>query len=133
MEDEKVKQVYEKAKAAWERAYAPYSKFHVGVAIKEKGSEEIFEGCNVENVSFGATVCAERTAIFSSVARKGKVGFEFMVLVTDREKPVVPCGMCLQVMSEFCDQDFPIYIANLEGIKEKRLLKEFLPFAFSEF
>ena len=117
---------------ARENAYAPYSGFKVGAAIAIKNSEKIFPGCNVENASYGGTICAERTAIVSVIASGGKVDFDFCVVVTESEPASVPCALCLQVFSEFCPPDFPIYLASPKGIEKKVLLKELLPHPFNE-
>ena len=114
-------------------AHAPYSNFLVGAAFKVKGQDKFISGCNVENASFGGTVCAERVGIWNWVSQ-GKPGDtpEFVVLVTDTPDDNVagPCGMCLQVLSEFVDADFPLYIANLSGIKKQVTLKDLLPNVF---
>lgn len=114
-------------------AHAPYSQFLVGAAFKVKGAEEYVSGCNVENSSFGATVCAERVATWKWVSegRPGK-DLEFLVLITDTPSSSVagPCGMCLQVLSEFVGPDFPLYIANLQGIQKQVALKDLLPMTF---
>jgi cytidine deaminase len=99
----------EQAQLARELAHAPYSGYKVGAAlITEDG--EVFTGCNVENASYGATVCAERVAIFSAVAA-GMTGFSTLVVVTPGPEPAPPCGICLQVISEFVD-DMPIWLAG---------------------
>ena len=110
------------------RAYAPYSKFLVGSALIHE-SGEIFSGCNVENASYGGTICAERNAIFQAVAKfGGKPKFQGIVLVTD---PVaVPCGLCLQVMAEFFSPDTPVVIATTKGIQKQVVFKELLPHTF---
>ncbi len=111
-----------------QKAYAPYSKFLVGAAlVLADGS--IFGGCNVENASYGATICAERTAIFSAIAQKGnKLQADGIVLVTN---PVAfPCGLCLQVMGEFFAPSTPVYLADERGIREKKSLGELLPNTF---
>jgi cytidine deaminase len=127
-----VQLAFEKAIMAQNNAHAPYSNFHVGAAIKILGQDTIVAGCNVENASYGATVCAERTAIQSSVASLGKQQFEFLVVVTNTDPAIGPCGLCLQVISEFCGPDFPIYLANPKGIQRKVLFKDILSSPFSK-
>lgn len=123
---------YEIAKKARSQAYAPYSRFLVGAAFKLKGKDQYISGCNVENASFGATVCAERVALWSWVSQhRLNSQLELLVLVTDTQDPVAtPCGMCLQVLSEFVAMDFPVYLGNLSGIKKKLQFKDLLPQTF---
>lgn len=122
----------EAAKKASENSYSPYSHFRVGAALLcEDG--ELFTGCNVENSSYGATCCAERTALFSAVAR-GKRRFSKIAIVgsSDRDfsQPTPPCGICRQVLSEFCGSDFEIILTDKNEIK-KLSLSEILPFPFN--
>lgn len=100
------------ARAARLHAYAPYSKFQVGAAI-EADDGSIFTGCNVENLSFGLTICAERVAISTAVAA-GKTAFRRLVVCADSNEPVTPCGACRQFMAEFCDE-LEVCSINLEG------------------
>ncbi len=128
-----LEEAFKKAVQARKHAHAIYSNFHVGAAIKVLDSDKIFSGCNVENASFGATICAERVAVFSAIAAKGVVPFEYMVLVTDTDPLSVPCGLCLQVIAEFTNPEFPIYLGNLTGVKEKVMLGDLLPRSFTSF
>jgi len=118
------------ATEASQRAYAPYSKFRVGAALLGVDGE-IYTGCNVENATFGATVCAERHAIGTAVGT-GARDFRALVVLTHVDHPVAPCGICRQVIAEFCDDDFPILIANVEGDREVLTLGELLPHRFTE-
>ena len=111
---------------ARENAYSPYSHFAVGAALLcEDGT--LFEGCNIENASYGLTNCAERTAIFKAVS-EGHTKFKALAVVADTEGPCAPCGACRQVISEF---DIPrIILANLKGNYRVLDLDELLPFRF---
>jgi cytidine deaminase len=114
------------ARAAQARAYAPYSKFRVGAAL-EAVDGTVFSGCNVENASYGLTICAERAALCSAVSA-GVQRFRRAVVVSDVDPPAAPCGACRQVLAEF-GLDLPI-----EGIGSTRRviwkLSELLPVAF---
>jgi len=116
------------ARRAREQAYCPYSHFAVGAALLTSDGE-IFAGCNVENLSFGLTVCAERTALYSAVSA-GKRQFSGLVLVTDTPEPVTPCGACRQALYEF-SPNLWIVTANLLGEQRVYRLSELLPDAFS--
>lgn len=106
------------------RAYSPYSKFAVGAALLTTGGK-LFTGCNVENISFGLTQCAERNALATAVAA-GETGFVTVVIVADTELPISPCGACRQVMAEFAP-DLEVICSTLEGKSETFLLSELLP------
>jgi cytidine deaminase len=111
--------------SAWqvrERAYAPYSKFQVGAALLADDGR-VFTGCNVENLSFGLTMCAERVAIANAIAA-GARGFAGIVVVADTAEPVSPCGACRQVMAEF--EIKRIVLANRRS-REAFTLDELLP------
>jgi cytidine deaminase len=118
-----------KAKKARLKAYAPYSNFKVGAALLTK-SGEVYTGANVENSTFGLTVCAERVAVFKAV-NKGEKDFVKIVVVADKNPPITPCGACRQVLSEFA-KDLEIICANLKGKVERYSLKELLPEAFKK-
>ncbi|MFZ4402769.1 MAG: cytidine deaminase [Pseudobdellovibrionaceae bacterium] len=128
-----VKKAYGLALSVRKRAHAPYSKYLVGAAVgvRKSGSKQtdLFFGCNVENASFGATVCAERVAVWSAVAA-GFSQVEFVVIVTQDKKPAPPCAQCLQVLAEFCKPSTAIYLANLQGIKEQLSFADLLPRPF---
>lgn len=133
MKSEAVTKAYHLAKQARERAHAPYSKFLVGACFKVSGKEEFISGCNVENASFGATVCAERVALWNWASQKDRVAdkLEFLVIVTDTSSPVAgPCGLCLQTMSEFLEPDTPIFLANLQDLQKEVLFRDLLPYTF---
>lgn len=107
-------------------AYAPYSGFRVGAAL-EADSGEVFTGCNVENASYGLTICAERTALAAAVA-SGQRRFRRLVVATEGERAVAPCGGCRQVLAEFGDQ---LEVHGVAGRDKKRwLLRELLPAPF---
>lgn len=111
-----------------ENAYSPYSHFAVGAALLcEDGT--LYEGCNIENASYGLTNCAERTAIFKAVS-EGHIKFKALAVVADTEGPCAPCGACRQVMAEF---KIPLIImGNLMGNIKIVTIEELLPFSFSE-
>lgn len=118
---------------AMENSYSPYSNYKVGAALLTEDGK-VYTGCNIENASYSATVCAERTAFFKAVSEgvhdfvkiavaggeKGKISGEFP-----------PCGICRQVMSEFCGPDFEILAVKENGEFTKYLLSELLPFSFN--
>ncbi len=106
------------------QAYAPYSSFAVGAALLTKGGR-IFAGCNVENVSFGLTICAERSAIAAAVAQ-GHRDFLAIAIVTDLKKPGFPCGACRQVLAEF-NPSMRVIAATVSGKLEQLALDELLP------
>ncbi len=121
-----VKRLLEMARKARENAYAPYSNFKVGAALLTE-SGEIFTGCNVENSSYGLSVCAERVALFKAVS-EGYRKFKALAVVADTERPVPPCGACRQVLWEFGDID--IIMSNLKGDVKVMKLSELLPEGF---
>ena len=119
------------AMAAMKNAYSPYSEFCVGAALLTKKGK-VYTGCNIENSSYSATNCAERTAFFSAV-KNGERQFSAIAVVGGKKGRVEnycsPCGVCRQVMSEFCDKDFKIYLYNGVEIKVYTL-EELLPQSF---
>ena len=118
------------AEAAATLAYAPYSDFHVGAALRTTEGE-VVTGCNVENVSYGLTSCAERNAIFRAVA-EGERRFKAVAVVTAAESLTPPCGACRQVLVEFAhDGDMEVILANLRGDVRGTQLNVLLPESFS--
>lgn len=112
------------AKKARDLAHAPYSKFRVGAAL-ESTSGKVFSGCNVENISFGLTICAERSAVFAAVSA-GVRSFRRIVVVVDSCEPVAPCGACRQVLAEF-SENMDIISINLKNKKYRAKLANLLP------
>jgi cytidine deaminase len=110
------------------KAYAPYSHFKVGAAIRTH-SGDVFIGCNVENGALGATICAERVALFSAIAA-GHESFSEIALMADQERPITPCGTCRQVLSELAPTILVI-MANTSGDRCVMKIEELLPFAFN--
>ncbi|HEX6511499.1 MAG TPA: cytidine deaminase [Chloroflexota bacterium] len=118
------------AELAREQAYAPYSHFFVGAAVMS-GRGKMYAGCNVENASYGLSVCAERTAVFAAVAA-GERAIHGLAVVTDAREPSMPCGACRQVLQEFAaSPDIPITLASTEGGVVRLTLAELFPHPFS--
>jgi len=124
-----VEKLYKAARKARECAYAPYSKFAVGAAVLTADGQ-IFTGANVENASYGLTMCAERVAIFSAVA-KCKLDIVAVAIVTDGSEGAFPCGACRQVMAEF-GLDIKVIVANTTGKYLETTVKELLPHSFDK-
>ena len=120
------------AKQAREMAYAPYSGFKVGAALLAK-SGKVYLGCNIENAAYTPTNCAERTALFKAVS-EGEREFEKIAIVGGNGENLSnfcpPCGVCLQVLAEFCDKDFIIVLGTPDNFSEHKLA-ELLPSAFT--
>jgi cytidine deaminase len=119
----------EAAKQARENAHAPYSNFRVGAALRST-SGRIFGGCNVENATYGLTICAERVAIFKALS-EGERGFSAIAVVTDTEVLTPPCGACRQLIWEFCG-DIPVSMANLKSKMEVIQMRELFPRPFDD-
>ena len=123
----------EQAKGAMENAYAPYSGYKVGAALL-CADGTVFTGCNIENAAYTPTVCAERTAIFKAVS-EGKKDFVAIAVCGGKNGVITgffpPCGVCRQVLREFCGDDFSIYLAGADGTYQTRTLAQLLPESFS--
>lgn len=133
MEKTEIRNLIQKALEARKKAYAPYSRYQVGAALLS-GSGRVYPGCNVENASYGATVCAERTAFFRAV-QEGERDFQAIAIVggpqgEEPEQYAHPCGICRQVMQEFCKPDFQIIVALNEETFQVYSLQELLPHGF---
>lgn len=129
---EDIKKAFEQAKEALNDTYSPYSNFRVAACLKIEGKDIFVKGVNVENASFGATICAERSAIVSLISQFGpKEKLEFLVLCTTPS--TIPCAICRQVLVEFAPHSLPIYISSPEkGIEKTLTLGEILPYSFNK-
>ncbi|WP_106064558.1 cytidine deaminase [Clostridium liquoris] len=123
-------ELIKKALEAREKAYVPYSKFKVGAAILT-GNNKVYTGCNIENASYGATNCAERTAIFKAVS-EGEKEIRAIAIVGSEDELTFPCGICRQVISEFALQNIEIIIGKNENKYVVKTLEEILPGAFTK-
>jgi len=117
----------DEARTARENAVAPFSKFKVGAALRTKAGK-IYRGCNVENCTYGLTVCAERVALLSALAA-GEREFDSIVVVTQSDVPGTPCGPCRQLMWEYCG-DIDVTLANLDGRRVEYKLSTLFPHPF---
>ncbi len=118
------------AKEARNYSYSPYSKFKVGAALLTKNNK-VYKGCNIENASYSPSCCAERTAFYKAIS-EGEKEFSAIAIYGGKDETCdfcLPCGVCRQVMSEFCDKDFKIYVANDKEVK-CYTLEELLPHSF---
>jgi cytidine deaminase len=119
----------EKAAIARENALAPYSGFKVGAAIKTPDGR-IYTGCNIENVSYGLSICAERVALWKALS-EGAHEFSEMAIVTDADSLTSPCGSCRQLLWEYCG-DITIHLHSLKGLDEEHQLAELFPYPFDD-
>jgi len=115
------------ARKSRENAHAAYSNFRVGAALRAT-SGRIFGGCNIENATYGLTVCAERVAIFKAIS-EGERGFDAVAVVTDADSLTPPCGACRQLLWEFCG-DVPVILANYKGKTETEAMRDLFPKPF---
>ncbi|HEV2492733.1 MAG TPA: cytidine deaminase [Terriglobia bacterium] len=115
------------AAAARENAYAPYSNFKVGAALATPNGK-VYTGCNVENATYGLTVCAERVALWKAIS-EGEREFTAVAVVTASDPPATPCGACRQLLWEFCG-DVEVTLSSTQGARESHRLADLLPHAF---
>ena len=113
-----------------EASHSPYSQYKVGAAVKLSNGQ-VFGGCNIENASYGGTVCAERVAIWKALSEHPGMTIHEILVVTDSEKAWPPCGFCRQVMAEFSLPQTKVHVANLKGIQSSFLFSELLPNSFN--
>lgn len=121
--------IIEAALAAREKAYAPYSNYPVGAAVLA-GSGRIYSGCNIENASYGLTICAERVALASAIAA-GERTFLGLAIAGGDGTPSMPCGACRQFIAEWADEDLPISVVSAQGQRLDLTLGDLLPHAFT--
>jgi cytidine deaminase len=126
MDDHRIDELIAAAGKVRERAHAPYSAYRVGAALLGADGR-VYTGCNVENASYGLSVCAERNAVAAALAA-GCRDFEAIAVVTSSAPPASPCGACRQVMAEF--GDFPVILAGLDGDQRRTTVLDLLPDAF---
>lgn len=128
------KDLFVLAKETMQNSYAPYSKYNVGAVLLCKNGN-IYKGCNVENASYSATNCAERTALFSAISN-GEKEFSAICVVGGKNGEItdyaMPCGVCRQALSEFCGADFKIFVGISENDIKEYTLGELLPFSFDK-
>ncbi len=128
------KELFILAKEAMRNSYAPYSNYNVGAALLTENGN-IYKGCNIENASYSATVCAERSALFSAVS-DGEHNFKAICIVGGKNGKItdfaVPCGVCRQALSEFCGEDFKVYIGINENNIKEFTLGELIPHSFDK-
>ncbi len=123
-----IDELISKAKEAMKNSYSPYSKFKVGAVLLTK-SGKLYTGTNVENVSYGLTICAERVAMTKAVS-EGDKEFDTLVVIADTDGPVSPCGACRQFMAEF--GNFKVILANTKGEIKETTVEELLPYMFKK-
>jgi cytidine deaminase len=128
LDEQSKRKLIEEAHKAREHAYAPYSKFKVGAAVLTNNGN-IFTGSNIENASYGATICAERVAAYKAVSA-GQRDIIAVAVIADLKEPVPPCGICRQVLVEF-GPDAEIIMLNLQGQERSEKISKLLPYAFS--
>lgn len=131
MNNEEIKHLIDEAHKIKPNSYSPYSNFRVGAAIKMNDGK-IFTGVNIENVSFGATNCAERSAIFTAISQGyAPKSIEAIAVSGDTDDFLPPCSICRQVMVEFCNPETAVYLTRKDGKVYESSVDELVPFAFS--
>jgi len=124
------KELIQKAIDAKSKAIATYSHFHVGAALLTEDGK-IYQGANIENASYGLTMCAERTAIFKALL-EGERKFKAIAIAGDSDECTTPCGACRQIIMEFCGKDIDVIMVNKNGKSKTMKMDKLLPFSFDE-
>jgi cytidine deaminase len=124
------KELVQKAIEAKQKAMPTYSNFHVGAALLAK-SGKVYLGANIENSSYGLTICAERTAAFNAIL-EGEREFEAIAIAGDSEDYISPCGACRQVLMELCGKDLSVYMVNSKGEYKLSTMEDLLPYSFNK-
>lgn len=133
LKSDEIDRLLDVAKAVLGNAHAPYSKFRVGAAILTE-SGNIYKGCNVEDPSFGGTICAERGAAVASVAAEGFCRFKAIAIASESEDPAPPCGICRQFLSQFTGPSVPVFLVSTKSNIIKMItFGNLMPYAFTEF
>ncbi len=122
-------QLFKAALEVQKNSYSPYSGHKIGAALRLK-SGQIFSGCNVENASYGATICAERAAVLKAVSEVGSMVITQICVVSDNSQAWPPCGMCLQVLAEFATSDTEVILATPAGVQRTLSFSALLPHGF---
>lgn len=126
-----MEKLYEMAKEAYEKSYSPYSLFKVGAAILTKNGE-VITGTNVENGSYGLSICAERNAMFSAYTKGYRKGdFEMILVIGNTNDPISPCGACREVMNELLGPKCKVVLTNLKKDVKEMTVEELLPYSFN--
>jgi cytidine deaminase len=127
-----IERLFKESLKARKASYSPYSKFAVGAALSLSKQKSLipFSGCNIENSSYGATVCAERVAIWKAVSENPKAKVQVLVVVTDTKPAAAPCGICRQVLQEFSNAETILCQASLDGVERIFSVAEILPGPF---
>ena len=115
LREEVVDKCIKAALSARMNAYTPYSEYKVGAAVLSASSGRIYKGCNIENSSYGATICAERNAVTTALAEEGVLGIDLLVVASEDYPPAPPCAVCLQVLSEFAKADTKVILVSTSG------------------
>lgn len=123
-------QLFQEARRAGQAAHSPYSGKKVGAALR-LANGKVYSGANIENASFGATVCAERVAVWKAMSENPGAKVSEIAIHTDADAPWPPCGLCRQVLAEFADPTLKVHVANEKGIQKTYLFSELFPEAFS--